>query len=69
VIGPCRARHRHQEFIRFLNRINRETPAVKVREFRDHSVRSQHARPDGASIKAAPIRAIALRSGATPPGI
>jgi transposase len=27
VIGQCMARHRHQEFIRFLNRINRETPA------------------------------------------
>src|ERR687883_579619 len=27
VIGQCMARHRHQEFIRFLNRINHETPA------------------------------------------
>ncbi|MGH7112397.1 MAG: IS630 family transposase [Stellaceae bacterium] len=27
VIGQCMNRHRHQEFIRFLNRINRETPA------------------------------------------
>ena len=27
VIGQCMARHRHQEFIRFLNRINREAPA------------------------------------------
>ncbi len=27
VIGQCMPRHRHQEFIRFLNRINRETPA------------------------------------------
>jgi hypothetical protein len=26
VIGQCMARHRHQEFIRFLNEINRETP-------------------------------------------
>src|SRR4051794_3204851 len=26
VIGQCMSRHRHQEFIRFLNRINRETP-------------------------------------------
>jgi transposase len=31
VIGQCMARHRHQEFIRFLNRINRETPAEKKR--------------------------------------
>jgi transposase len=28
VIGKCMARHRHQEFIRFLNKINRETPAA-----------------------------------------
>jgi transposase len=27
VIGQCMARHRHQEFIRFLNKINRETTA------------------------------------------
>src|SRR3954463_12557429 len=27
VIGQCGTRHRHQEFIRFLNKINRETPA------------------------------------------
>ncbi len=28
AIGQCMARHRHQEFIRFLNKINRETLAV-----------------------------------------
>jgi transposase len=28
VIGQCMSRHRHQEFIRFLNKINRETPAA-----------------------------------------
>jgi transposase len=27
VIGQCMQRHRHQEFLRFLNTINRETPA------------------------------------------
>jgi DDE superfamily endonuclease len=27
VIGQCMSRHRHQEFIRFLNKINREIPA------------------------------------------
>ena len=27
IIGHCMSRHRHQEFIRFLNKINRETPA------------------------------------------
>jgi len=30
VIGQCRARHRHQEFIRFLNRIEAAVPAGKL---------------------------------------
>ena len=30
VLGRCMARHRHQEFIRFLNTIERATPAGKV---------------------------------------
>ena len=30
VIGPNRARQRHQEFIRFLNRIERDVPAGKI---------------------------------------
>ena len=29
VIGRCMARHRHQEFIRFLNAVEREVPAGK----------------------------------------
>ena len=29
VIGQCVSRHRHQEFIRFLNKINRQTPAER----------------------------------------
>ena len=29
IIGQCMSRHRHQEFIRFLNKINRETPAER----------------------------------------
>src|SRR5215470_7856234 len=29
VIGQCVSRHRHQEFIRFLNKINRETPGER----------------------------------------
>jgi transposase len=29
VIGQCMSRHRHQEFILFLNKINRETPAER----------------------------------------
>lgn len=28
VVGECMARHRHQEFIRFLKRIDQETPAA-----------------------------------------
>ena len=30
VIGRCMQRHRHQEFIRFLNAIDREVPAGKI---------------------------------------
>lgn len=30
VIGQCMRRHRHQEFIRFLNHIEREVPAGKL---------------------------------------
>src|SRR4029079_3726927 len=30
VIGQCMKRHRHQEFIRFLNRIERDVPAGKL---------------------------------------
>lgn len=28
VIGECMDRHRHQEFLRFMNRVDRETPTV-----------------------------------------
>ena len=30
VVGQCMQRHRHQEFIRFLNRIERDVPAGKL---------------------------------------
>ena len=30
VVGRCMARHRHQEFLRFLNAIERAVPAGKV---------------------------------------
>jgi transposase len=30
VIGQCMQRHRHQEFLRFLNRIERDVPAGKL---------------------------------------
>jgi transposase len=29
VIGQRMSRHRHQQFIRFLNKVNRETPAER----------------------------------------
>src|SRR3954471_3298321 len=32
VIGRCMQRHRHEEFIRFLNAVEREVPAGKVIE-------------------------------------
>ena len=31
VIGRCMQRHRHQEFIRFLNAVEAEVPAVSVK--------------------------------------
>src|SRR6476620_11396199 len=30
VVGQCMQRHRHQEFLRFLNRLERDIPAGKV---------------------------------------
>ena len=30
VIGQCMQRHRHQEFLRFLNRLERDVPAGKI---------------------------------------
>ena len=30
VVGQCMQRHRHQEFLRFLNRIERDIPAGKL---------------------------------------
>ena len=32
VVGQCMQRHRHQEFIRFLNRLEREVPAGRLVE-------------------------------------
>ena len=39
VIGRCMQRHRHQEFIRFLNAVERAVPAAKVspRRPRNHA--------------------------------
>src|SRR2546421_1399914 len=52
VIGRCMQRHRHQEFIRFLNAVEREVPAGKTgprpRQLR-HSQAPQGDRMAGAS--------------------
>jgi hypothetical protein len=43
VIGRCMQRHRHQEFIRFLNAVEREVPAGKaVHAILDHYVTHKH---------------------------
>src|SRR3954468_14285552 len=44
VIGQCMSRHRHQEFIRFLNRINRETqPDLDLHLIVDNYATHKHA--------------------------
>jgi transposase len=48
VIGQCMSRHRHQEFIRFLNRINRETPP----EFDLHLIVDNYATHKHAKVRA-----------------
>ena len=43
VIGQCMQKHRHQEFIRFLNRINREvTPDLGVHLIADNYATHKH---------------------------
>ena len=43
VIGQCMHKHRHQEFIRFLNRINREVaPALDVHLIADNYATHKH---------------------------
>jgi transposase len=43
VIGQCMSRHRHQEFIRFLNKINRETlPGLDVHLIIDNYATHKH---------------------------
>jgi hypothetical protein len=48
VIGPNRARHRHQEFIRFLNRIDRDVPAGKI----IHGILDNYAAHKHAKVRA-----------------
>ena len=44
VIGQCRQRHRHQEFIRFLNRLERDIPAGKLHVVLDNYGSHQHSK-------------------------
>ncbi len=45
VIGQCMARHRHQEFIRFLNKINREIlPGIELHLIVDNYATHKHPR-------------------------
>jgi transposase len=48
VIGQCMSRHRHQEFIRFLNRIDRETPP----EFALHLIVDNYVTHKHAKVRA-----------------
>ena len=50
VIGDCMARHRHQEFIRFLNKIDAETPP----HLDLHLIVDNYATPAGQSRDAPP---------------
>jgi transposase len=44
VLGQCSKRHRHQEFVRFLDKIDRETPAhFKVHLIADNYATHKHA--------------------------
>ena len=52
VIGPNRARHRHQKFIRFLNRIDRDVPAGKI----IHGILDNYAAHKHAKVRAWLVR-------------
>ena len=53
VIGRCMQRHRHQEFIRFLNAIEAETPAGKIVHVILDNYGS-HKHPHGAGLARSP---------------
>jgi hypothetical protein len=55
VIGQCMSRHPHQEFIRFLTQINRQTPAERaVHLIVDNYATHKH--PQGPClVRAAPL--------------
>ena len=58
VIGQCMSRHRHHEFIRFLNKINRQTPAERqVHLIVDNYATHKH--PQGSRL-ARPASAVRL---------
>src|SRR4051812_40706714 len=44
VLGQCSRRHRHQEFVRFLDKIDRDTPAhLEVHLIADNYATHKHA--------------------------
>src|SRR5208282_6047490 len=51
VIGQCMARHRHQEFIRFLNRIEAAVPAGKL----VHAILDNYAVHKHPQVRAGPF--------------
>jgi hypothetical protein len=72
VIGQCMARHRHQEFIRFLNRIETAVPAGKL----IHAILDNYAPPTSTPRCAPgspgtrardPLRVMGPTGGGTPP--
>jgi hypothetical protein len=52
VIGLCMQRHRHLQFIRFLNAVEREVPAGKLIRVLDNYATHKH--PKGAGLAGAP---------------
>ena len=48
VLGRCMQRHRHQEFIRFLNAVDRAVPVGKL----VHAILDNHATHTHAKVKA-----------------
>ena len=57
VIGQCMQRHRHQEFIRFLNRIERDVPGRQADPRRPRQLRRR------TSIRRSTLGSTAIRAG------
>ena len=56
VIGRCMQRHRHEEFIRFLNAVEREVPSGKLIDAVVDNY-ATHKHPKGEGLAGAPCRA------------